>query len=155
PKKTTKRFSEFYRELAARPPDSVTVIEAPYSGFGLYAPYPSYQLRHRQRVWVASEIGACEPENTNPFRHHPGMALHNVFYLAEPRAIDESGADYLVVHRNPALETSFYRANSWHGRNLRMAGDECVEFAKATWGAPVFEDEDLAVFVLPGLLPHE
>lgn len=150
PGRLVKRLPEFYEELSRRPAGSITIIEAPYTAFGVFAPYGSYQLRHRQRVWVASEADACEFENARPLHRHPGMALHNVFYLADPAGLDASGAQFLVIHRNPPTEHRNYKRNSWTGRNLRMLGEGCVDYARSLWGAPVFEDRDLAVFALKG-----
>ncbi len=148
PSRLVLRLSRFYRDLEERPPASVAVIEAPYTAFGLYAPYSYYQLRHRQTTWVASEFGACEPENTSALAPHPGFRLPYLFFLADTEAIEASGADFLVIHKDFPREVSFYREGSWYARMLRTRGEGCVGYAIRRWGSPWFEDDDLAVFSL-------
>jgi len=142
------REPAIYRELAARPPGTTTVIEAPYTALGLLSPFHSYQLRHRQRVLVAAETDACEAANTTKLPRHAGLKLPGVLYLAEPETLRQSGAELLIVHRRPAEEMSYYRTKQLADRALRMSGEECVAVAARAFGAPVFEDGDVAVFRL-------
>jgi hypothetical protein len=146
--KLVAREPAVYRELASRAPGTVTVIEAPYTALGLLLPFHSYQLRHRQRVLVAAETGACEAANSTQLPRLASLELPGVTYLADPEALRRSGAELLIVHRRPAEEMSYYRPRQLADRRLRMSGEECVEVAERSFGPPVFSDSDVAVFRL-------
>lgn len=151
PTQRLARMPAFYAELAAREPGSLILIEAPYTAFGIDSPYPWHQLRHRQITWVAAETGACAGRNSAPLPRHPGLRLDGVLFLADVEGIRRSGADYLVVHRNPPRELFGAHRHAL----LRRSGERCVGFARRHFGAPVFADRDIAVFALGGAAAAE
>jgi hypothetical protein len=137
-----------YAELGARAPGSVTIVEAPYTTYGLLSPFFAYQVRHRQNVLVASEAGACGFDNTAPLPNDPALRLPGVVHLADPASLVDSGAELLIVHRMPMRELSYFRPNLWYAQHLRMSGEDCIRYAEERFGAPVYRDEDLAAFRL-------
>lgn len=147
-KRLLAREPAIYRELGALPPDSTTIIEAPYTAFGLFSPFASYQLRHRQRVWVATETQACEKANNASFPADAAIELPGVFSLGDPESLRRSGAEFLILHRHPFEEVSYYKPAAHHVQSFRARGDECIEAAAEAFGPPIHEDDDVSVFRL-------
>ena len=147
----------FYRELAARPPGSLTLIEAPWTIALALNPLPFYQSVHRQWTHVAftngvvpADGGAGAGSAELPWGELPlGSAYRsrNVLWLADLLESDVERGDYLVLHKDLASE--------FLGSAPRVSAaltpvdvGPLVERFRSRFGEPVHEDARLAVFAL-------
>jgi hypothetical protein len=128
----------FYRELAALPPGSVTLIEAPVPIPVVTNPLHHYQGIHRQ--WTRVGITSA-PHWRPPYEqlaHGAGYRSPGVVYLADVRRGAGQG-DYLVLHKDLRTEA--------RARENIVLGPWEAHF-RAQLGAPAYEDELLLVFDL-------
>ena len=132
----------FYRDLASRPPGSITLIEAPARLISHFIPDPWYQAIHRQNIKyallapVVRRRGGRDSDTTAT-----GTRFRRVGKLG--RSVDGAtwGADYLVLRMQPWSEPP----------GIEMAWPDmaaCVAKVGARLGAPVYRDEQIAVFAL-------
>jgi len=133
----------FYRELAQRPPQSLTLIEMPWLAIS-DAMYPWYQRIHRQNIRLGLAVPECGAEPV--FGEYPetaaGLRLTEYVHLAELLRGQTSGADYLIV-----------RTQAWRARAITGLAwpdmQQCLPQIREHFGAPVFEDAQITVFALP------
>jgi hypothetical protein len=137
----------FYRELAARPPGSVTVIETPRRAQSNFMPDPWYQRIHRQNVKYALASPVC---GTGDWDEYPytagGTRMRRVGRLADILDGASYGADYLIMHLQPWTlppGKDFPWPVAWPDMPA------CVERVAARLGAPAYRDEQIVVFALP------
>lgn len=132
----------FYRELAKRPPGSVTLIEAPWRLESHFNPHVWFQQVHRQRVLIGLTTPLC---GTSNFGEYPeserGMRLANFVHLTALLRGQTFGADYLVLQMRP-WSTPPGEDVPWPD----MA--RCMPAIEAALGAPVFVDSRIVVFAL-------
>jgi hypothetical protein len=136
----------FYRELAARPPESVTVIEAPWRLESNYVPEAYYQPIHRQFVKVGMVGGVC---GTRDWGEYPesatGIHLANAVHLAAILRGEPVGADYLIVRPRPwTIPPDDRDRIEWPDMGA------CLPTIRAALGAPLYRDAQIIVFGLPG-----
>ena len=132
----------FYRELAKRPPGSVTLIEAPWRLESNFIPFPWYQAVHRQYVKIGLVTPVC---GVRDFGEYPpgatGLRLRNFVHLTDVLAGKNAGAGYLVMHRK-AWKTPPDAVVDWPDV------DACLPAIVAKLGAPIYRDESIVVFDL-------
>jgi len=136
----------FYRELARRPPGSVTLIETPRRAQSNFMPDPWYQRIHRQNVKYALASPVC---GTGDWDEYPyaadGVRLRRMGKLADILDGAGYGADYLVMRLHPWTlppGKDFPWPVPWPDMPA------CVERVAARLGAPVFRDGQIVVFAL-------
>jgi hypothetical protein len=132
----------FYRELAQRPPGSVTLIEAPWRLESHFNPHPWYQQIHRQNVLIGLTTPWC---GRRDFGEYPegarGIRFANFAHVGAVLRGRDYGADYLVMHVRP-----------WSvppGEDVPWPDvARCLPEIEAKLGAPVFRDDSIVVFTL-------
>lgn len=137
----------FYRELAAKPPGSVTLIETPRRAQSNYMPDPWYQRIHRQNVKYALASPVCGSGDWDEFPYAAeGVRMRRIGRLGDILDGASYGADYLVMHLQPwTLPPG--KAFPWPVAWPDMPA--CVERVAARLGAPAYRDEQIVVFALP------
>lgn len=132
----------FYRELAKRPPASVTLIEAPWRLESNFDPYPWYQQVHRQYIRIGLVTPVC---GVRDFGEYPatetGLRFRYFVHLSEILAGRSYGADYLVMHV-AAWNTPPDADVQWPD----VAA--CLPKIVAKLGAPTYRDDTIVVFDL-------
>ncbi|HET9751295.1 MAG TPA: hypothetical protein VFS06_18530 [Casimicrobiaceae bacterium] len=136
----------FYRELAARPPASLTLIEAPWRLESNFDPFPWYQQVHRQYVKIGLVTPIC---GVRDFGEYPPDETRLRFrwfvHVARVLQGETFGARYLVMHRS-AWKTPPDASIEWPDV------DACLPRIEARLGAPVYRDDRIVVFDLaPGV----
>lgn len=139
----------FYRDLARRPAESLTLIEAPWRLESNFDPFPWYQQVHRQYVKIGLVTPVC---GTRDFGEFPASErrLRFRYFVHLSRILDgESfGARYLVMHRN-AWKTPPDAGVEWPDV------DGCLTRIERRLGAPVYRDDQIVVFDLAATRPGE
>jgi len=132
---------QFYRQLASRPPRSLTVVETPWSLETNHDPQLLYQAVHRQYIKVALTTPEC---GTSDYGNYPesatGMQLRQFVHLSALLRGDTQGADYLVVHLRPWPDP--VAPSGWPDVAV------CLPRIEQRFGAPVYRDDDIEAFAL-------
>jgi len=131
---------DFYRRLAAFPPDSLTLVEAPWSIRSDQDPQVLYQAVHRQRILIGMVAPECGAPTYGQYAENPGMRLHNFVHLSALPRGSTASADFLVVH-----------LRAWpHPLPAMFWPDmaNCLPQIETRMGAPVYKDADIEVFAL-------
>lgn len=134
----------FYRDLAALPPGSVTVVEAPWRLESNYVPEAYYQPVHRQTVKVGMVTGVCGDGTWGEYPESAtGIHLRNAVHLAAILRGEPVGADFLVIRPRPwTIPPSDRERIAWPDM------DACLPSIQAALGAPVYRDAQIIVFEL-------
>jgi hypothetical protein len=134
----------FYRELAQRPPRTLTLIEAPWRLESNFNPHAWYQQIHRQYVKIGLVTPVC---GVRDFGEYPAtvkaLRFREFVHLSEMLAGKTYGADYLVMHLK-AWKTPPDAEVEWPD----VAA--CLPAIEARFGAPVYRDEQIVAFALKG-----
>lgn len=134
----------FYRELAKRPPGSVTLIEAPWRLESNFDPHPWYQQVHRQFVKIGLVTPTC---GVRDFGDYPAsvteLRFRNFVHLSDVLAGHASGAEYLVMHVVP-WKTPPDATVDWPDV------EACLPKIQASLGESVYRDDRIVVFALHG-----
>ena len=137
----------FYRELATRPPRSVTLIEAPQRAHSNYMPQPWLQAIHRQDVKFALSGDVCGHGEWDEYVPAAGGGdrFRRMAKLSDLLAGARWGGDLLVLRLQPwTLPPA--PAFPWPVQWPDMQA--CAAKVEARLGAPVYRDEQIAVFSL-------
>jgi hypothetical protein len=141
------RVPEFYRTLARKPPDSVTLIEAPWSLESHFNPLPWYQEIHRQKVMIGLVTPVC---GVRDYGEYPatlnGLRLRWFAHLSSVLAGKTYGADYLVMHLTPRTTPPGAQVE-WPDVSA------CLPLIERTLGAPIYRDREIVVFDLKAPRP--
>jgi hypothetical protein len=131
---------EFYRQLAQRPPRTLTLIEAPWRLESNFNPHPWYQEIHRQYVKIGLVTPVC---GVRDFGEYPAtvtaLRFREFVHLSTILAGKSYGADYLVMHLK-AWKTPPDAEVEWP----EVAS--CLPAIEATFGAPIYRDAQIVVF---------
>jgi len=132
---------EFYRDLASRPPGSITLIETPSRLISNYFPDVWYQAIHRQNVKYALAAPVCGGEADEYPYTATGTRFHRVARLDDLLDGATWGGDYLVLRLTPwsvppGLE------QGWPDMT------ECAAKVTTRLGEAVYRDTQIAVFSL-------
>jgi hypothetical protein len=131
---------EFYRQLAQRPPRTLTLIEAPWRLESNFNPHPWYQEIHRQYVKIGLTTPVC---GVRDFGEYPAtitaLRFREFAHLSTILAGKSYGADYLVMHLK-AWKTPPDAEVEWPD----VAS--CLPAIEATFGAPIYRDAQIVVF---------
>ncbi len=133
---------DFYRQLAQRPPHTLTLIEAPWRLESNFNPHPWYQEIHRQYVKIGLTTPVC---GVRDFGEYPATVRAFRFsqfaHLSEILAGKSYGADYLVMHLG-AWKTPPDAEVEWPDVQA------CLPAIEAKLGTPVYRDAQIVVFAL-------
>jgi hypothetical protein len=133
---------DFYRQLAQKPPRSLTLIEAPWRLESNFNPHPWYQEIHRQYVKIGLTTPVC---GVRDFGEYPATVrafrFNQFAHLSEILAGKSYGADYLVMHLVP-WKTPPDAEVEWPDVQA------CLPAIEAKLGAPVYRDVQIVVFAL-------
>ncbi len=132
---------EFYRDLASRPPGSITLIETPSRLISNYFPDVWYQSIHRQNIKYALAAPVCGGEADEYPYTTTGTAFRRVARLGDLLDGATWGGDYLVLRLTPwsvppGLE------QGWPDM------EACAAKVSARLGEPVYRDAQIVVFAL-------
>lgn len=133
---------QFYFELAKLPPQSVTVVEAPWRLESWFLPYPWYQQLHQQdmRIGLVTPVCGVRTWGEYPETDH-GIHLTQFMHLSAILRGEIGDADYLILHMRP-----------WIGQFPKMVRwpdmDACLASVSAKLGPPMWRDHKIAVFDL-------
>lgn len=140
-------ISPFYRELAQKPPGSVTLIETPARAHSNYMPDPWLQRIHRQNVKFALASPVCGVGDWDEIPDTANLHFRRVVPLAGLLAGATFGGNYLVVRLHPwTLPPG--KAFPWPVPWPDMPA--CVAKVAAKLGEPVYRDDQIVVFALSG-----
>jgi hypothetical protein len=142
----------FFRQLGERPAGSVTLIETPVRAVSNFMPDPWYQRIHHQNVKYALASPVCPAGNWDEYpATATGDRFRNMLRLSNVLDGASDGADYLVLRlrsRSIPPDAPPLWPDPWPDMTA------CTERVTARLGAPVFSDEQIAVFALkPGGAP--
>ena len=132
----------FYRDLASRPPGSITLIETPAPLISHYLPDPWYQAIHRQNIKYALAAPVCGDGEADEIpATATGIRFRRIGKLADIVDGATWGADYLVLRLHP-----------WSvPPGIDMPWPDmaaCAEKVEARLGAPAYRDDQIVVFAL-------
>lgn len=132
----------FYRELAQRPPRTLTLIEAPWRLESNFNPHPWYQEVHRQYVKIGLVTPLC---GVREFGEYPAtvtaLRFREFAHLSEILAGRSYAADYLVMHLAP-WKTPPDAEIEWPDVPA------CLPAIEAKLGRPIYRDAQIVVFDL-------
>lgn len=132
----------FYRELAQRPPGSVTLIEAPWRLESHFNPHAWYQQVHRQNIRIGLTTPWCGRRDFGEYpESQSGFRFANFVHVPAVLRGETFGADYLVLHLAPWSVPPGERV-PWPDI------ERCLPDVVAKLGPPVYRDERIAVFAL-------
>lgn len=127
----------FYGELAAMPPGSAPIIEAPFHFIAPYNPDAFYARLHRQPELQGFVHELCfDGPYYGELPDDPRFRFHAFVHLNDRAAVLKTGARYLVFQRDLR-----------NGRPFPEA-ERCVSALTALYGEPIESDARLAVFDL-------
>lgn len=140
-----------YHQLAAEPPGSLTIAEAPYyyewhNNLVVY-----YQEIHRQRV-VAGMLGiACDRMAINMLPSTgTGLELNNAVNVSRYSDLVKHRVDLVIFHKNTFQEMPRFFRNAARvpPTNLppQTSVERCLPRYRKMLGAPFYEDEYLVAF---------
>jgi hypothetical protein len=132
---------EFYRQLAALPPASLTLIEAPWRLESNFNPHPWYQEIHRQRVKIGLVTPVCGVRDFGEYPESPGMRFRQFAHLTAILRGETYSADYLIVHLR-AWKLPPDAGVEWPDMVA------CLPAIEARLGPPRFRDDQIVVFDL-------
>jgi len=93
----------FYDDLAARPPGSVTIVEAPWHYY--FHPFPWTQRHHRQHVLIGFvDDGPGPVRNGELAVHERGLRFRRAIFLGDRAGLRARHVDYVVLHRDLRTE---------------------------------------------------
>lgn len=129
--------TDFYLKLAAQPPRSLTLIEAPWSMLSYAEPEPFYQMADRQLRRGGFVGSICGKWQYGEFGEDSGIHLRH-FVHVEALLRGEHNGDFLVMHRK-----------AWP-KPMSQWPDvaACLPAIQARLGPPAYDDGDIAVFAL-------
>ena len=132
---------QFYRDLASRPPGSITLIETPSRLISNYVPDVWYQAIHRQNIKYALAAPVCGGEADEFPYKATGTAFRRVARLGDLLDGATWGGDYLVLRLlpwsvPPGLE------QGWPDM------EACAATVTTRLGDPVYRDAQIVVFAL-------
>jgi hypothetical protein len=131
----------FYRDLATRPPGSITLIETPSRLISHYLPDPWYQAIHHQNVKFALAAPLCGGEADEFPSTASGTRFRRIGRLDDVIAGANLGAEYLVLRMHP-----------WSvppGQEMPWPDmTDCAAKVVRRLGAPIYSDDQIVVFAL-------
>jgi len=131
-------LSPFWKQLAHQPGGSQTVAVAPFAFESFHWDAIFWEPASGQRVIPGYLLGLCADTRHGEVPDNHRFRFANVAYLARPEDLKKRGVT-LVLWQKPAR---FGKASSM--THKKLAG--CGEKIRALYGAPVYEDDKIAVY---------
>lgn len=131
----------FYRDLASRPPGSITLVVAPSRLHSNYLPDVWYQPIHRQNLKFALAAPVCGGESDEYSYQATGTAFRRVARLEDLLDGATWGGDYLVLRLTP-WSVPPGLGQGWPDM------EACAAKVSERLGVPVYRDAQIAVFPL-------
>lgn len=142
---------ELYRQLAAEPPGSLTIAEAPFYFEWHNNPLPYYQEVHRQRVVAGMLGGACDRRAINflpPEGVH--LELRNTVDVSRRHDLEQHGVDIVIFHKNMYQEFPRIWKNLARVPPTNLPPEtglvRCLPRYRKVLGKPFYEDDTLVAF---------
>jgi hypothetical protein len=139
----------FYQELAAQPPGSLRLLEAPWWHAWDNVYFPCYQQVHRQYMaigFVADPERAASPVGLPRAAELPLLApgrpfrFRNFIHVSDRAALRRRGIRYVVFHKSLEAEMGV------ESPDYRVDIGRWLADYRQMYGPPVFEDETLLAF---------
>ena len=132
----------FYRDLAELPPDSVTLVVAPWYLEWHWNAWHLNQQVHRQRILAGFISGLCVDKTYGEYPPgQPGIELTNIVHLTELAKQQTATADYLVYEKNMPFQPP--------GRaRPDIDFSTCEQQIDELFGPPVIDDGKILVYTL-------
>lgn len=139
----------FYRELAAQPPGSLRILEAPWWHAWENVYFPCYQRVHRQYMaigFVAPRERAASPSGLPRAAELPLLApgapfrFRNFVHVSDEAGLRRRAIRYVVFHRSLEAEMGVDSAD------YRVDVAPWIADYRARYGPPVYEDGTLVAF---------
>jgi hypothetical protein len=134
----------FYLELGRMAPGAVPIIEAPFSFAAPFNDLDYYATFHRQPETLGMIHDLCldGPRLGEPPPRDPRFRFRKFVFLDDVEAVRRTGARFLLLLHDSVNGRSFHEFPS------------CLAKLEARYGAPIEQDDRLAVFDLqPGKAP--
>lgn len=136
-----KRIPDFYNQLAVYPPDSLTIVEAPFHFNGCQIPF--YQIIHRQNIKYGFINGLCTENRAGEIPiSRTDIHFSNFVFLKKFDLLRESGIHYVIFHKYLEDEITYIPDHT----HQDVFG--CIEQYQREFGLPIFEDQDIVVFLI-------
>lgn len=137
-----RRIPSFYRQLAAVPPGTHLIVEAPWYYPWHENPFPYYQAGHRQVMHVGL---VASPDHGRPgeMRRSSGVRFRNAVHVGDAGELRRRKVRYVIFHRRPREEIA-------HGPEEVVDVGDWIARYQALYGAPVYEDPDIVAFDVAG-----
>lgn len=140
-----KRLPDFYRRLAAQPPGSLLIVEAPWHYAWAENPYPHLQAVHRQRMQVGFVATRDRFQRAGEWPDSDSrIRFRNALHVADAAELRERRVRYVIFHRHLLDELPGRRAAS-------VDVEPWIRQYTRDYGAPVYDDAEIAVF---DVAPH-
>jgi hypothetical protein len=133
-------LSEFWSQLAQRPPDSLKVAAAPFSFETHHWDAARWERAARQRVMPGFLTGLCVDWRGGEVPQGQGFRFRNAGYLADREDLDRRGFDYVVYQKPATVVTNEGR------KEFGADTAHCEAVLRDTYPAPVYEDGLVIVF---------
>ncbi len=133
----------FYEDLAARPPGSVTIVEAPWHYY--FHPFPWTQRHHRQHVLIGFVDDGPPPVRDGELSvRERGLRFQRALFLGDRAGLRTRGVDHVVLHRDlrdeirwpTGVAEAAVDVTAWEARYREWFGD------------PVADDGRIVVFAV-------
>ena len=146
-----KTVSEFYTDLGNTPAGSFTIVELPWFYIEWANPFPWYQQIHGQRTLVAitSEHSGNSMNLGELSALYTRNISRNIIFLSDVSTMENSGVNYIVLHKNLRSEVPVIEEKAWLKRAIDGISHDIEsyrEFLREQFGNPYFEDDSIVVF---------
>lgn len=133
-------LSPWWRTLADRPRQTLTIAVAPYSYFSPRWDAPRWEALGHQRVIPGFVTGLCAERRDGETPRDSRFALRNAVHLADGNDLRRKNVAF-VVFQKP------YSIAGPDGQRLIGQDDaHCLPALAAQFGKPIFEDDKISVF---------
>jgi hypothetical protein len=147
--------SEFYRQLEAKKPGSLTIAEAPYHYQFTYNTFVYAQEKHQQ--WVKGGMLGELCFLKSAFRRPEGLQKTGFNQLVDISQKDEllrQGVDLVILHHDLWAETDKAPGAGQYAPRPRVTQvsevDKCVPAYAERLGQPIYQDKWVTVFDVSG-----
>jgi len=139
----------FYRTLAAQPPGTLRLLEAPWWHAWENVYFPCYQQVHRQYMaigFVAPLERAASPSRLPRAAELPLLApggafrFRNFVHVADDDGVRRRAIRYVIFHRSLEVEMGV------DSPDYRVDVAPWIASYRSRYGAPVYEDDTLVAF---------
>ena len=143
-----KSVSPFYRQLAAQPPGSLRLLEAPWWHAWENVYYPCYQRIHGQHMAIgfvapperAGSPGLPRAAEVPLLSSRPSFPFRNFIHVSDDAALRRRGIRYVILHKDLEREMGV------RSPDYRVDISPWIAYYGSVYGRPAYEDDSLIVF---------